>query len=131
MPAVALAAVAAVGAWRAVVPWDLSEIDANGQLIPSGGADANAGRIAFAACVVVLVGFVLAAIPAARSSAVAATRAGMTVWAALFTWRALAARTEGASLFLVPLVFVVAPAVLIGPLIVRRVVRTIDHARGA
>jgi len=116
--AVVVGAAAGAAAWLLLVPWDLSEFDASGRMIESGGDD-NAGRIAVVAAVLLAAGVGLAFVDRARRQAPAATFGGFAAWAVLFAWRAGSARVSGANFFIIPLVVVVIPTAVIVPLLIR------------
>jgi hypothetical protein len=58
----------AVATWILLVPWDLSELDANGSTLESGGDDSG-WQIAVVGIVVVLVGLATTLKPVARGAA--------------------------------------------------------------
>lgn len=98
----------AIGTWRIAVPWDLSEVDAQGN--PTGnGADQNWIGIAAVMVIVIVVG-VGAGVLHRRIQATALTVGGASTWALLFAWRSAAGRAAGANLWMVPFVFIVVPA---------------------
>jgi lipopolysaccharide export LptBFGC system permease protein LptF len=113
----------AVVAWVVLVPWDLSQADADGNRI-GGGADDAWGRIALVLAVVVVVAAALVFMRAHRY-AVGVASAGAFTWVVLFAWRVGTARTVGANLFLVPLVVMVVPGALIAVVLVA----ALDHSR--
>jgi hypothetical protein len=112
----------AVATWILLVPWDLSELDANGSTLESGGDDSG-WQIAVVGIVVVLVGLATTLKPVARGAGPVLVASGLTTWSALFAWRAGTAEVSGANMFVVPLVTVMIPAVVLMPVLVRRVGR--------
>jgi hypothetical protein len=119
----AIAGVAiAVAVWLLLLPWDLSELDANGSTLQGGGDDYG-WQIAVVGVVVVLVGLATTLKAKTRSAGPVLVASGLTAWSALFAWRAGTAEVSGANMFVVPLVTVMIPAVVLMPLLVRRVGR--------
>jgi hypothetical protein len=112
----------AVATWILLVPWDLSELDANGSTLESGGDDSG-WQIAVVGIVVVLVGLATTLKPVTRGAGPVLVASGLTTWSALFAWRAGTAEVSGANMFVVPLVTVMIPAVVLMPVLVRRVGR--------
>jgi hypothetical protein len=118
----AIAGVAiAVAVWLMLLPWDLSELDANGSTL--GGGDDYGWQIAVVGVVVVLVGLATTLKARTRSAGPVLVASGLTAWCALFAWRAGTAEVSGANMFVVPLVTVMIPVVVLMPLLVRRVGR--------
>lgn len=111
-------AATALAVWMALVPWDLSEIDATGAVIEGGGDD-NAGAIALVAVVVLAIALALLLARPTRGHAAGFTLGGYVAWAVLFGWRAGSSRVSGANLFIVPLVAIVIPVAVVVPLLVR------------
>ena len=117
LPAAPLGAAVSLGTWLLAVPWDLSEVDADGRVLEQGGDDYG-GMIALVAALVVAIAIVLLLAPRTRRAAPWFAAGGLAAWAALFAWRAGSAETSGANLFLVPLVMVVIPlAVAVPPVL--------------
>ena len=114
--------VIAVAAWLLLVPWDLSELDANGSMLEGGGDDYG-WQIAVVGVVVVLIGLATALKATTRSAGPVLVASGLTTWSALFAWRAGTAEVSGANTFVVPLVPIMIPAAVLMPLLVRRVGR--------
>lgn len=98
-----------LGTWVLFLPWDLSEVEADGRLLEKGGDDYT-GMIALVAVVVAAtaVGRLLA--PRTRQSALWFAVGGLVTWAVLFAWRAGVAETSGANMSMIPLLFAVIPA---------------------
>jgi hypothetical protein len=90
--------------WLLLLPWDLSEVDAQGRMLERGGDDYG-GAIAAVASIVVALALILLLLRRARRAAAAFAAGGLGAWAALFAWRAGTSETAGANMFLVPLVF--------------------------
>jgi predicted neutral ceramidase superfamily lipid hydrolase len=122
-------AVCAVVAWLLLVPWDLSTVDESGELI-AGGNERGAGGMVVVFVVIVALGLIIA-FRGARATSVTLTAAGTATWMSLFAWRTATARVIGANLFIVPLIVLVLPAAIIGPVVVLAVatVRQRRHAR--
>src|SRR5918995_5405312 len=118
----------AIAAWLLLVPWDLSELDKDGSMLERGGDDYGP-QIAAVAVVVVLVGLAATLKAATRRAAPVFVASGLTAWAALFAWRAGTAEVSGANMFVVPLVMLMIPAVVLMPLLVRRVGRLAQRSR--
>lgn len=104
------------GGWTALLPWDLSELNANGQQV-TGGGDDYIPRILLVAAVYMGFGALVArwrspmAVPFVASAALS--------WAALFAWRASVSTVAGANLWLLMFMFVVLP-VAVGSVVVAR-----------
>jgi hypothetical protein len=96
------------GAWLAIAPWDLSEVDKAGRVIVGGG-DHLAPQIG-AALALVTAMYCVAALVLDRVPITWACAGSCSIWVALFVWRASSARAEGANLWPVGLVMVVMPA---------------------
>jgi hypothetical protein len=108
----------AVLLWLLLLPWDLSEVDAQGRLLERGGDD-YAGAIAAVASIVLAIALILVLLRRTRLAAPAFVAGGLGAWAALFAWRAGTSETSGANLFMVPLLIVVIPLAVIVPLALR------------
>ncbi len=109
----------AVGTWIALLPWDLSEINARGEVTGTGGDDLF-GQVALVGLLVAAVGLGVS-LSGRYEVATWMTVGGLASWALLFAWRASVARTAGANLWLLPFIVVVLPAAIAMPLIVWRV----------
>lgn len=109
----------AVLLWLLLLPWDLSEVDAQGRLRERGGDD-YAGAIVAVAGIVVAIALILVLLRRTRPTAPLFAAGGLGAWAALFAWRAGTAETSGANLFMVPLLVVVIPLAVTVPLALRR-----------
>jgi hypothetical protein len=120
LPAVLVGAAVSVGTWLLFVPWDLSEVDADGRQLER-GADDYAGMIALVAGVVIAIAVGLVVAPRTRQSAVSFAGGGLVTWTALFAWRAGVSETSGANMFMIPLLFAVIPLTVAVPLVVRGV----------
>ena len=112
-------------AWLVLLPWDLSEVTADGRPIEGGGDDVGA-QLALVAVIVVALGMAVVARPSTRAVAPAFVAGGLWTWTVLFAWRAGAAKTDGANLFLAPLVVVCVPVAVVAPLVVRAIARRAD-----
>jgi len=108
-----------------LVPWDLSEVTEDGRPIDGGGDD-SALQIALVGLIVVAVGLVAVTRAATRSLAATFVAGGLGTWTLLFAWRAAVSETEGANLFMVPLVTLFAPAAIVTPLLVRAIAARLD-----
>ena len=115
-----------LGTWLLFVPWDLSEVDADGRQLERGGDD-YAGMIALVAGVVIAIAVGLLMTPRTRQSAVWFAVGGLVTWAALFAWRAGVSETSGANMFMVPLLFAVIPLTVAVPLVLRRVTYRLEE----
>ncbi len=120
--AFAIGTLTAVSIWVAVLPWDLSEVDNFGRAT-GGGVDDSVPAMVLVVAVVAVAGLTLALAGRRPAIATALTAGGCLAWAALFAWRAGTARTSGANMFLVPLVFLVSPTAVSLPLVVHRMGR--------
>lgn len=114
-------------AWVVLLPWDLSEVDTRGRSLPRGGDD-YVTRIAVVPVIVVIAGLAFIVLPRARAGGERLrgagpwlTAGGAAAWVTLFAWRTAVARTSGANMFMIPLVFVVVPVALASVWIVNRV----------
>lgn len=112
--ATAAGALLTLATWLLLVPWDLSEDAGGGR-----SADDHGGGIATVAVLVLVVAVALLPDPRTRSASAPFARGGFAAWAVLFAWRAGTAETAGANLSLVPLVFVVLPAAVVVPAVLR------------
>jgi hypothetical protein len=93
----AIAGVAiAVAVWLLLLPWDLSELDADGSTLEGGGDDYG-WQIAVVGVVVVLVGLATTLKARTRSAGPVLVASGLTAWSALFGWRAGTAEVSGAT----------------------------------
>ena len=106
--AVVVGVVIGFGAWLAIAPWDLSEIDKAGRVI-AGGGDHLAPQIGAALALVTAV-YCVGALLFDRVPITWACGGSCAIWVALFAWRASSARVDGANLWPVGLVMVVMPA---------------------
>jgi hypothetical protein len=118
----------AVAVWLLLVPWDLAELDENGSTLKRGGDD-YAPQIAAVAVIVVLVGLATTLRATTRRAGPALVASGLAAWSALFAWRAGTAKVSGANMFVVPLVMFMIPAVVLMPLLVRRVGRLAQRSQ--
>lgn len=122
-----------LGLWLLLVPWDLSEIDADGRMLDRGGDD-YAGAIALVAGVIIAIGIGLVVSPRTRPSAAWFVLGGLVIWAVLFAWRSAVSEVAGANMFMLPLVFAVIPLTVLAPLALRaaahRLEQRSDTARG-
>ncbi len=128
LSAALIGGVVALGTWLVVVPWDLSEIGADGQLLDQGGDD-NGGLIALVAGVVIVIAVCLLMASRTRWSATWFAAGGLATWATLFAWRAGGSETSGANMFMIPLLLAVIPVAVAVPLVLRRLEHRLD-ARG-
>jgi hypothetical protein len=120
-------AAVAVFAWLVLVPWDLSEVSADGQPLEGGGDD-SAPQIALVAVAVVTIGWLAIGRRTTRTAAPALVAGGLAVWTALFAWRAAVSETSGANMFMVPLVMIFVPVAVITPLLLRAVASRLARA---
>ena len=118
LAAAVVGAAVTLGAWLLFLPWDLSEVDADGRLLEK-GADDYGGMIALVAVVVVAVAVGLLLAPRTRQSALWLAVGGLGTWAVLFTWRAGVSETSGANMFMIPLLFAVIPVTVAVPFVLR------------
>ncbi len=123
--ALAGAAVALVS-WLLLVPWDLSEVTEDGRIIEGGGDDSGL-QIALVGVIVVALALVAVARASSRPLAAPVVAGGLAAWTALFAWRAGAAETVGANMFMAPLVIVFVPATIVAPILVRSIAARLDH----
>jgi hypothetical protein len=126
--ALAGAAVALVS-WLLLVRWDLSEVTEDGRPIEGGGDD-NGLQIALVGVIVVALALVAAARASTRPAAATFVAGGMAAWTVLFAWRAGAAETVGANMFIAPLVTVFVPATIVAPILIRTIAARLDHRDG-
>ena len=105
---VAVGVAIGVGAWLAIAPWDLSEVDGSGRII-AGGGDHLAPRIG-AALAFVTAMYCVGALVLDRLPIMLACAASCASWVALWVWRVGVARVDGVNLWPLGLVFVVIPA---------------------
>jgi len=115
----------AVACWLLLVPWDLSEVDERG-VAPERGGDEYGAQIAVVGLVVVVAGLVTTLRASTRHLGPMVAAGGLAAWSVLFAWRAGAAETSGANMFMVPLVAVMLPSVVVIPLLLRRTARLAD-----
>ena len=125
LSAVLVGAVGSLGAWLLLVPWDLSEVDADGRSLEQGGDDYG-GMIALVAGVVIAIAIGLLMAQQARRLAVWFAVGGLVTWATLFAWRAGVSETSGANMFMVPLLFAVIPLTVAVPLVLRRLTHRLE-----
>lgn len=125
--AASLGAAFASLAWVVLVPWDLSEVTADGRMLESGGDD-NAVQIALVGVAVLAVGLIAMGWDSTRGGAPAFVAGGLAVWTVLFAWRAGVAETSGANMFMVPLVVMFIPVAIVVPLVVRAVATRLPQA---
>lgn len=98
--------------WLAVIPWDLSEIDADGRLRPEGGDDVfGSWRSAMLAVGWFVSAAGVTAMGLRRRWTLATVVVVGSFW---FLWRTGSARVNGANLFLAGWVLAFLPAVLLG-----------------
>jgi hypothetical protein len=121
-------ALAGVALWILLVPWDLSEVDSSGRPLANGGDD-QGGSIGLVAVLLTGAGVLLALSPRTERAAPWFAAGGLTAWAVLFAWRAGAAETVGANMFLAPLVVVVVPVAIGVPLLLGKVSSARRHRR--
>lgn len=126
LAAALIGAVVSLWAWLLLVPWDLSEVAADGRLREQGGDD-HGVMIALVAGVVVAVAVSLLLAPRLRHAAVPLATGGLVTWAGLFTWRAGVSETAGANMFLVPVLFAVIPLTVAVPFVLRRWADRLDE----
>ena len=119
LPAALVGAAVSIGTWLTLLPWDLSEIDAHGQIRDQGGDDYGV-VIAVVAIVVMAIAVGLVSASRTRRWAVPFVVGGLATWAVLFAWRAGVSETSGANMFMIPLLFAVIPLTIAGPLLLRR-----------
>jgi hypothetical protein len=101
-------AVSAACAWLAVVPWDLSTVDAAGQAVEGDN------RLAAVIVALLLGGLsVFLAVSLRRDAVLPAIAAAVLVPVVLYAWRASVANTDGASQWLASLVAFVLPLALL------------------
>lgn len=107
--------------WRLIVPWDLSEIDAEGRAIRGGGDD-SWPLIAAVLAMILLSGALVGYI---RSGPIAVnfTFAAAAVWVGLFAWRSSAARVAGANLWPVSFVMFILPGAALVVWVVAQIAR--------
>jgi hypothetical protein len=121
-------ALAGAALWVFLVPWDLSEVDSSGRPLANGGDD-QGGSIALVAVLLTGTGVVLALSPRTERAAPWFTAGGLAAWAVLFAWRAGAAETAGANMFLAPLIAVVVPVAIGVPFLLGKVSSALRHRR--
>ncbi len=115
-------ALLALASWLLLVPWHLSELDAEGYPIEGGGDDAFL-PIALVGVAVVAAAVLVLAIRRLRPTAAAFALGGLATWSVLFAWRASVARVSGANLWTLPLLFVFLPVTVIVPRLLARLTR--------
>ena len=125
---VAASAGAAVAglAWLVLVPWDLSEVAEDGRAIEGGGDDSGL-QIALVGMFVVALGLVGVARASTRALAATFVAGGLAAWTVLFAWRAGVSETDGANMFMAPLVTLFVPATILMPILVRAIAARLDH----
>jgi hypothetical protein len=116
----------ALVAWLLVVPWDLSEVDASGRPLSTGGDD-HFAAIGLVYLLVVALGALLAVRNGRWVAATGFVFGACLTWVALFAWRAGAARTVGANMFILPLAFLVIPAAAVAVFAVTIIARSSDR----
>lgn len=114
LPAVVAGALLSLGAWLLLVPWDLSELDADGHMLEQGGDD-YAPMIVLVAAAVIALAVGLLVSPRTRRSAAWFATGGLVAWAVLFAWRTAVSETSGANMFMIPLLFAVIPLTIAVP----------------
>lgn len=119
LPAGLVGVAVSLGTWVLLVPWDLSEVDADGRLLQK-GADDYGGMIALVAGVVIALSTGLLFAPRTRQSALGFAVGGLVTWAVLFAWRAGVSETSGANMFMIPLIFAVIPVTVVVPSVLWR-----------
>ena len=129
MAASAGAAVAAL-AWLVLVPWDLSEVTQDGRPIEGGGDD-NGLQIALVGMIVMALGVVAVVRASTRALASAFVTGGLAAWTVLVAWRAGVSDTDGANMFMVPLVALFIPATIVTPIAVRAIAARLGRRQGA
>ena len=77
-----------------LVPWDLSEVTADGRPIEGGGDDSGL-QIALVGVIVVAFGVVALARISTRAFAATYVAGGLATWTVLFGWRAGVSETDG------------------------------------
>ena len=126
----ALAGAATAGlAWLVLVPWDLSEVTADGRPIEGGGDDSGL-QIALVGVIVVAFGLVALARISTRAFAATYVAGGLATWTVLFGWRAGVSETDGANMFMAPLVILFLPATIVTPILVRAIAARLDGREG-
>jgi hypothetical protein len=130
LSAVLVGAAGSLGTWLLLVPWDLSEVDADGRSLEQGGDDYG-GMIAFVAGVVIVIAVGLLVVPRTRRLAVWFAVGGLVTWATLFAWRAGVSETSGANMFMVPLLFAVIPLTIAVPLLLRAATNRLEDSSQA
>jgi hypothetical protein len=116
----------AVTAWLLLVPWDLSEVTADGRPIEGGGDDSGS-QIALVGVIVLALGLAAVTRASTRCQAAAFVAGGLGAWTVLFASRAGVAETEGANLFMAPLVVLFVPVTIVTPLVVRAIGARLDR----
>lgn len=105
----AAGAITLIGTWLLLVPWDLSEVDAQDQLRSQGGSNAWPWLVVTVS-VVAIVGCVLAY--RARGQALSFLVGASCPSVVLFGWRFGVARTRGANLWIAGLIVIWLPTLL-------------------
>lgn len=117
----------AVTAWLLLVPWDLSEVTADGRPIEGGGDDSGS-QIALVGVIVLALGLAAVTRTSTRRKAAAFVAGGLGAWTVLFAWRAGASETAGANMFMAPLVVLFVPVTIVTPLVVRAIGARMDRS---
>jgi len=120
----------ALVAWVLLVPWDLSEITEDGSPIEGGGDDSGL-QIAIVGLIVVALGCLAVARPSTRSLAASFVAGGLGAWTVLFGWRAGVSETDGANMFMVPLLMLLVPVTIVIPVVVRAIAARLDRRQEA
>lgn len=112
--------------WLLLLPWDLSSVDQNGELIDGRGGDVFARwrAVALGVCWFVAVAASVTAGVRARTALAAVVAVG-SFW---FLWRTGSARVIGANMFVVGWLFAFLPAVSVGGLVAVLVGRALRPA---
>ena len=126
--AAAVGAAVAALTWLLLVPWDLSEVTEDGRPIQGGGDDSGL-QVALVGVIVVAIGLVAVARASTRALASTFVAGGLGTWTVLFAWRAGVSETDGANMFMAPLVTVFVPATILMPILVRAIAARLDHGQ--
>jgi len=81
---------------------------------------------------VIVVAFGVVALARISTRAFAATyvAGGLATWTVLFGWRAGVSETDGANMFMAPLVILFLPATIVTPILVRAIAARLDGREG-